>query len=132
MIVSVDVQNVGQNDTAVGFAKFNTRFHQITGAHMRLYTVTDWLGLVPIAVCMGFGVLGLVQFIRRRSLFRVDPDITLMGVYFSNYFLTRHAAVTMPLMAVLAALCALCCMAGVKGRLRQVLSKSVVENIREL
>ena len=38
----------------------------------------------------------------------------------------------MPLMAFLAVLCALCCMAGVKGRLRQVLSKSVVENIREL
>ena len=56
----------------------------------------------------------------------------LMGVLFNNYFLTRHAAVTMPLMAVLAALCALCCMAGVKGRLRQVLNKSVVENIREL
>ena len=57
---------------------------------------------------------------------------TLMGVFYSNYFHTRHAAVTMPLMAVLAALCALCCMAGVKARLRQVLSKSVVENIREL
>ena len=56
----------------------------------------------------------------------------LMGIFFNNYFLTRHAAVTMPLIAVLAALCALCCMAGVKGRLRQVLSKSVVENIREL
>ena len=56
----------------------------------------------------------------------------LMGITLSNYFLTRHAAVTMPLMAVLAALCALCCMAGVKGRLRQVLNKSVVENIREL
>ena len=56
----------------------------------------------------------------------------LMGIFFNNYFLTRHAAVTMPLMAVLAALCALCCMAGIRGRLRQVLSKSVVENIREL
>ena len=55
-----------------------------------------------------------------------------MGIFFNNYFLTRQAAVTMPLMAVLAALCALCCMAGIRGRLRQVLSKSVVENIREL
>ena len=59
-----------ENNMAVGFAKFNTWFHQITGVHMPLYTVTDWLGLVPIAVCMGFGVLGLVQLIRRRSLFR--------------------------------------------------------------
>ena len=57
----------------------------------------------------------------------------LMGTVWSNYFLVnRHAAIILPLMIVLAALCALCCMIGVKARLRQVLSKSVVENIREL
>lgn len=56
----------------------------------------------------------------------------LMGTVFSNYFMTAHSAVTMPLMAVLAVLCVLCCMIGVKTRLRQVLNKSVVENIREL
>ena len=82
MIMSVDVQNVGQRGTAVGFAVFNTWFHELTGVHMRLYTVTDWLGLVPVAVCMCFAVLGLIQLIRRRSLFRVDIDIILLGVYY--------------------------------------------------
>ena len=57
----------------------------------------------------------------------------LMGTVWSNYFLmSQHAAIILPLMIVLAALCALCCMIGVKARLKQVLSKSVVENIREL
>ena len=82
LIISVDVQNVGQRGTAVGFAAFNTWFHQLTGVNMLLYTVTDWLGLVPITVCIGFGVFGLVQLIRRRSLFKVDPDIILLGVYY--------------------------------------------------
>ena len=82
LIVSVDVQHVGQNATVVGFATFNTWFHRLTGVHLWLYTVTDWLGLVPIAVCMGFGVLGLIQWIRRRSLFRVDLDVILLGVYY--------------------------------------------------
>ncbi|MBQ1838221.1 MAG: phosphatase PAP2 family protein [Ruminococcus sp.] len=82
LIVSVDVQHVGQNATAVGFATFNTWFHRLTGVHLWLYTVTDWLGLVPIAVCMGFGILGLIQWIRRRSLFRVDLDVILLGVYY--------------------------------------------------
>lgn len=82
MIMSVDVQNVGQQGTAVGFATFNTWFHQLTGVHMRLYVVTDWLGLVPIAVCIGFGALGLVQLICRKSLCKVDPDIILLGVYY--------------------------------------------------
>ena len=82
LIMSVDVQNVGQQGTAVGFAAFNTWFHRLTGVHMRLYVITDWLGLVPIAACMGFGVLGLTQLIRRRSLFKVDPDIIILGIYY--------------------------------------------------
>lgn len=78
----VDVQAVGQNGTKIGFADFNVWFHQLTGVHMTLYTITDWLGLVPIFICLCFGVLGLVQLIKRRSLLRVDADILLLGVYY--------------------------------------------------
>ena len=49
---------------------------------MTLYTITDWLGLVSIAVCLSFGVVGVFQLIRRRSLLRVDPDIVLLGLYY--------------------------------------------------
>ena len=49
---------------------------------MKLYTITDWLGLVPIFICLCFGVMGLVQLIKRRSLLRVDSDILLLGVYY--------------------------------------------------
>ena len=82
LIQTVDVRPVGVNGTDVGFAAVNTWFHRLTGVHMGLYTVTDWLGLVPIAVCMGFGVLGLSQWIRRKSLLKVDRDIVLLGVYY--------------------------------------------------
>ena len=78
----VDVQAVGQNGTKIGFADFNVWFQQLTGVHMTLYTITDWLGLVPIFICLCFGVLGLVQLIKRRSLLRVDPDILLLGIYY--------------------------------------------------
>lgn len=82
LILTVDVRPVGVNDTNIGFAAVNTWFHRLTGVHMAIYTVTDWLGLVPIAICVGFGVLGLIQLIRRRSLLKVDPDIILLGVYY--------------------------------------------------
>ena len=49
---------------------------------MTIYTITDWLGLVPVFVCLCFGMLGLVQLIRRRRLLRVDVDILLLGVYY--------------------------------------------------
>ena len=82
LIMLVDVQAVGPNGSKVGFATFNTWFHQLTGVHMTLYIVTDWLGLVPIAVCLCFGCLGLYQLIKRRSLFKVDADILLLGGYY--------------------------------------------------
>ena len=82
LIRSIDVQAAGPNGTEIGFAALNLRFHRVTGVHMTLYTLTDWLGLVPIGVCLGFGAFGLLQLIRRKSLGRVDPDILLLGVYY--------------------------------------------------
>lgn len=82
LITHVDVQPVGQNGTDIGFATFNTWFHELTGVHMKIYTITDWLGLVPIVICLCFAVLGLVQLIQRKSLRNVDADIILLGVYY--------------------------------------------------
>ena len=82
LITRVDVRAVGPNGTSVGFAGFNLWFHHLTGVHMTLYTITDWLGLVPIVVCLCFAALGAVQLVKRRSLFRVDRDIILLGFYY--------------------------------------------------
>ena len=82
LIQIIDVQPVGQNGTNIGFATLNCRFHQLTGVHMAVYTITDWLGLVPIAVCIIFGGMGLVQWIRRRNLLKVDADLMILGIYY--------------------------------------------------
>ena len=78
----IDVQNAGPLGSEVGFATINVWFHRLTGVHMLIYTITDWLGLVPIIICMCFGVLGLVQLVKRRSLLKVDSDIVLLGTYY--------------------------------------------------
>lgn len=83
MIQSVDVQPVGVNGTDIGFAAFNSWFHNLTGVHIRIYTITDWLGLVPVFICMGFGGLGLVQLIKRKNIFKVDWDIIFLGIYYA-------------------------------------------------
>ena len=82
LILTVDVQSWGQNGTNIGFATFNVWFHEFTGTHMWIYIVTDWLGLVPVFVCMGFGGLGLIQWGKRKSILRVDGDIIILGVYY--------------------------------------------------
>lgn len=78
----IDVQAIGPNGSSVGFAGLNGWVHDLTGVHMGLYVLTDWLGLVPIGVVLGFAVLGLVQWMRRRKLFRVDHDILLLGGFY--------------------------------------------------
>lgn len=82
LIQMVDVQPVGQKGTDVGFASLNCWFHKLTGVHMAIYTVTDWLGLVPIFICVLFGGIGLVQLVKRRNVFKVDLDIILLGIYY--------------------------------------------------
>ena len=82
LIQTVDVQPAGPEGTEVGFAAFNCWFHNLTGVHMVIYNITDWMGLVPVFICMGFGAVGLVQLIRRRSLLKVDCDILFLGIYY--------------------------------------------------
>ena len=82
LIQFIDVQAAGPNGAKIGLASFNIWFHRLTGVHMMLYTITDWLGLVPIFICLCFGALGIVQLIKRRSLLRVDTDLILLGVYY--------------------------------------------------
>lgn len=78
----VDVQPIGPDGSTVGFATLNQYVHNITGVHLSLYIVTDWLGLVPIATALGFAALGLVQWIKRKSLLRVDRSILALGVFY--------------------------------------------------
>lgn len=82
LVCVVDVRPIGPNGSYVGFATANLLVHRLTGVHMSLYTVTDWLGLVPIGVALGFSVLGLAQWIRRKYLLKVDRDILILGGFY--------------------------------------------------
>lgn len=81
-VCRIDVQPIGPNGSSVGFAALNGWVHKLTGVHMGLYVLTDWLGLVPMGFVLGFAVLGLVQWVRRRKLFRVDHDILVLGGFY--------------------------------------------------
>ena len=82
LIQTVGVRNIGQNGTNIGFAELNKWFFEKTGVNMVLYTVTDWLGLVPLFVCVMFCGIGLAQLIKRKSILKVDYDIIMLGFYY--------------------------------------------------
>ena len=75
----IDVQAIGPQGSSVGFATINRFVHNLTGVHISLYTITDWLGLVPLIFVTGFALLGLIQWIKRKHLLKVDYNILVLG-----------------------------------------------------
>lgn len=82
LLTFVNVRAIGPNGSSVGFSYINEFVSNIIGLNMKLYIITDWLGLVPIVFCFAFGVLGLVQWIKRKSFIKVDYSILILGAYY--------------------------------------------------
>ena len=78
----VVVERIGPLGSRVGFSALNGKVHAFTGVNMVLYSVTDWLGLVPVGFALGFGFLGLLQWIKRKRLLNVDRSILALGVFY--------------------------------------------------
>jgi len=78
----VDVQPIGPENSSVGFATIHGFVHRATGVNFSLYILTDWLGLVPIGFCIGFGILGLYQWMKRKSFLKMDRDLILLGIFY--------------------------------------------------
>ena len=97
LVGHVDVQPIGPRGSSVGFAAINGAFHKWTGVHWALYTITDWLGLLPLGMALGFAVLGLVQLVRRKNLLKVDYSILVLGGFYivvaAAYLLFEEAVV---------------------------------------
>ena len=82
LVKVVDVKQVGVNGTSIGFATLNQLVFKTTGVNMIWYHITDWLGLVPVFMAMAYALIGLIQLIKRKSLFKVDKEIIILGLFY--------------------------------------------------
>ena len=73
---------IGPEGSVVGLAAINEVFYELTGVHLWLYDLTDRLSILPLLVIFGFAVLGLLQLIKRKSLFKVDFSILALGGFY--------------------------------------------------
>ena len=82
LVKVVDVKQVGVNETYIGFATINQFVFKSIGVNMIWYHITDWLGLVPVFLAIAYALIGLIQLIKRKSLFKVDKEIIILGIFY--------------------------------------------------
>lgn len=82
LVSFIDVAPIGPENSKVGFATLNGAFHQVTGVHMWMYDASDLLSLIPLGIIGGFGLLGLIQWIKRKSLPKVDFNVLILGAFY--------------------------------------------------
>lgn len=82
LVKVVDVKAIGPNESKVGFASINQFFRDLLGNNMFWYHVTEILGIVAL-LCAGiYAVIGLIECIQRKSVWKVDRAIFLLGIFF--------------------------------------------------
>ena len=86
-VTAVDVQEIGPNGTSVGFAGINGAIAKAIGSNMVWYKITQLLGYLALVIFAFYVICGLVQLIKRKSLFKVDQDLLVMGYMFIILFL---------------------------------------------
>lgn len=77
-----DIQNIGPEGNPVGFGQINGFFKDLIGYNPVWYNLTEYLGYIAFLTAGCFGLLGLVQLIKRKSLFKVDGDIIALGGFY--------------------------------------------------
>ena len=77
-----DVQPAGPLGSKIGLAGLNTAVHQFFGEHLFWYELTQVFGYIALAVAAVFALTGLVQLIKRRSLFKVDKKLLMLGIVY--------------------------------------------------
>ena len=78
----VDVKPIGVNESSIGVASVNQVVFKTIGVNMMWYHITDWLGLIPVFIAIVYAFMGFNQLIKRKSLFKVDKEIMILGLFY--------------------------------------------------
>ena len=72
---TVDVKPVGPNQSKIGLASINQFLFNHLGTNSIWYNITNLLGVIAIIFAVGFVISGLCQFIKGKSISKVDFHI---------------------------------------------------------
>ena len=82
LIKTVDVANIGPNNSSVGLSHLNKWFLETIGSNDSCYKITKYLGLVPFLLVGYYGLIGLKELIKKKDLSKVDKKLLLLGIFY--------------------------------------------------
>ena len=82
LVKFIDVQPIGPQGSLIGFATINAAVHNFLGVHHFWYLLTQLFGVLAICVAAAFACIGFVQLIKRKSLFKVDRSLIVLGIVY--------------------------------------------------
>lgn len=85
LVKTIDLSYVPPKGTPIGFSSLNCAVFEALGTNDVAYYISEALGLFVLVIPFVFAVSALVQWIKRKSLFRIDRDL---WVLFAAYALT--------------------------------------------
>lgn len=85
LVKYVDLAPIGASDTIVGFSSLNQAVKEKIGVNLTLYKITDIGSIGPLLLVSCFAILGLGQWIKRKSIKKVDLNLIFLG---ASYLVT--------------------------------------------
>ena len=82
LVKFVDVGEIGPEGSKVGFQMINGYVHSMIGVQEFWYKVTKYLGIIPFIYVGYYGVIGLMQLLKGKSLKKVDQRILALGGFY--------------------------------------------------
>ena len=82
LVMKYDVQSIGPKGSSVGFAGINGLIHNALPYNEFWYKITKYLGIVPFLYCVFYGIQGILQIIKYKTLKKVDKRLIYLGIFY--------------------------------------------------
>ena len=86
LVKNFDVSAIGPKNSKVGFSTINSIFIKHTGYHEDIYKITELFGLAILVIVGIYALIGLIELIKRKSIFKVDREIICLGFLYVLMF----------------------------------------------
>ena len=81
-VCKVDVAAIGPQGSSVGFAKLNGAIAKLFPFNNTFYKLTNYLGYFALLICVFFAAMGVLDFLKKKSLRKVDPKLIILGIFY--------------------------------------------------